>query len=117
MANEIAELEQRRYIELEKQRAVTGFATPPQVLMEIAELRQKYGPVETLGMAGPIRPNERRRKLDGDVDLLIAMVGSITNRLTETERVMRVISASVYAIGVMATLALIGVVLYVAHAI
>ena len=117
MANEIADIEQRRYIELEKQRAAMGMQTAPQILMEIAELRQKYGPVETLGSNGTIRPNERRRKLDGDVDLLISMVGSITNRLTETEHAIRVIGLSIYAVGAIAGVALIGVLLYVAHAI
>ncbi len=49
MANsdEIKAIELRRLAELEKQRAYKGLDTEPEVLLEIADLRQKYGQAAT----------------------------------------------------------------------
>jgi len=116
MANEIAEIEKRRYIELEKQRAAHGISTSPEIMLEIADLRQKYGPVEYIDSVGKI-PSERRRKMDLDIEFIIAQIGTLTHRQLHLETAMRIISRNVYLVGALALVALIGVLLYVAHAI
>jgi len=87
MAAEIDEIAKRRYIELAKQQAAYGVATPPEIMLEIADLRLKYGPVEYLDQPMIWRPPpECRHKMDLDLEFLIAQVASLTNRQSQRAR-------------------------------
>lgn len=87
MAAEIDEIAKRRYIELSKQQAAFGVSTPPEIMLEIADLRLKYGPVEYLDQPQIWRPPpERRHKMDLDLEFLIAQVGSLTHRQQQSEQ-------------------------------
>jgi hypothetical protein len=133
MANEIAEFERRRYVELLKQQAITGYSTEPAILLEIADLRQKYGPISTDGQT--YGGNERRngKNLQLDFELLMATVSSVVYRVNnveqlaqETQQTIKEIRADMqrditmklriaYIVGTVAVLALIGLMIEVAH--
>lgn len=88
MANdqEIAGIELRRLAELEKQRAYKGIDTEPEVLLEIADLRQKYGAAATAVSrdANPTQENRDPRTvrdLWNEVDFLRALCTSILTRI------------------------------------
>lgn len=109
MAEQIADIEQRRYVELSKRHAAQGYSTPPEVMLEIADLYQKYGPVELLGQARP-HP-ERRRELDLDIKFLIAQIGSLTHRQLHIERALGWVTRA--TIGCIAGLVLLSAVVLV----
>jgi len=86
MANgdEIAAIELRRLAELEKLRAYKGIDTEPETLLEIADLRQKYGSAATAVSrdAQPAQGEPRNiRDLWNEVDFLRAMCSSILARI------------------------------------
>lgn len=73
---DIAPIELRRLAELEKQQALHGPMTEPSVLIEIAELRHKYG--------GRARPSARIRD-DFEYSFLMNTVSAALQRLTAIE--------------------------------
>ena len=88
MANstEIAAIELRRLAELEKVRAYKGIDTEPETLLEIADLRQKYGAAATAVSrdANPAQENRDPRTIRdlwNEVDFLRALCGSILTRI------------------------------------
>ena len=87
---EVKRIELRRLAELEKHRAYSGIDTDPKVLLEIADLRQKYGREATVVSRDANPAQEGRdprtvRDLWNEVDFLRAMCGSILNRLNADE--------------------------------
>lgn len=88
MANteEIKTIELRRLAELEKQRAYKGLDTEPEVLLEIADLRQKYGQAAT-AVSRDANPTQEHREprtirdLWNEVDFLRALCSSVLVRL------------------------------------
>lgn len=77
---EIAIIELRRLAELEKQSALYGPQTEPAILIEIADLRNKYGrttPATT--------PAERRSNQALDYEFLMNTVAAALQRLTVIE--------------------------------
>lgn len=88
MANsdEIRDIELRRLAELEKTRAYHGIGTAPEILIEIADLRQKYGQAATNVSrdANPVQENREPRTIRdlwNEVDFLRSLCGSILNRM------------------------------------
>ena len=88
MANgdEIKAIELRRLAVLEQQRAYAGIDTDPKVLLEIADLRQKYGSEATAVSRDTMPAQDGRdprniRDLWNEVDFLRAMCSSILVRL------------------------------------
>ncbi len=88
MANsdEIKAIELRRLAELEKQRAYKGLDTEPEVLLEIADLRQKYGQAATAISrdANPTQENREPRTIRdlwNEVDFLRALCSSVLVRM------------------------------------
>jgi hypothetical protein len=86
MANEIAEFERRRYVELLKQQAITGYSTEPAILLEIADLRQKYGPITTDGQTYGGSDRRDGKNLQLDFELLMATVSSVVYRVNNVEQ-------------------------------
>lgn len=83
---EIKAIELRRLGELEKQRAYSGVDTDPKVLLEIADLRQKYGSEATAISRDANPAQEHRdprtiRDLWNEVDFLRALCSSILTRI------------------------------------
>jgi hypothetical protein len=117
MAAEIDEIAKRRYIELSKQQAAYGVSTPAEIMLEIADLRLKYGPVEYLDQPQIWRPPpERRHKMDLDLEFLIAQVGSLTNRQQQSEQRDRLFVRNLYATWIVLAVAMaVGLVAYVAR--
>jgi hypothetical protein len=79
--SEIAAIETRRLAELEKQAALYGPQTEPAVLIEIADLRNKYGrttPSTTIA--------ERRSNAASDYEFLMNTVAAALQRLTVIEQ-------------------------------
>lgn len=83
MANdaEIKAIELRRLSELEKQRAYSGIDTDPKTLLEISDLRQKYGAEATAVSrdANPLQENRdvrTMRDLWNEVDFLRALLSA-----------------------------------------
>ena len=75
MAAEIDDIAKRRYIELSKQQAAFGVSTPPEIMLEIADLRQKYGAIEYLDQ--PARPTSRNpSKTELDLAFIIAQLAT-----------------------------------------
>lgn len=81
--NEIKAIELRRLAELEKQAALYGPQTEPAILVEIQDLRNKYGDAR--------RPNatfaERRSNQALDYDFLMNTVAAALQRLTIIETI------------------------------
>lgn len=86
-ADEIKAIELRRLAELEKRRAYEGLSTPPEVLLEISELRAKYGSVATAisREAGPDLGTVTLRDLRDEIDFLRALTTSALRRVTAVE--------------------------------
>ncbi len=90
MANndEIRSIELQRLAELEKRRAYKGIGTEPEILIEISELRQKYGQAATAISrdANPIQENREPRTIRdlwNEVDFLRALMTSAVRRMNE----------------------------------
>lgn len=88
MANdaEIKIIELRRLAELEKQRAYSGIDTEPRILLEIADLRQKYGSEATAVSrdANPAQDNRDPRSIRdlwNEVDFLRSLIASALQRM------------------------------------
>ena len=75
----IAEIEHARMRELEKQAALFGPSTAPQILMELSELRKKY--------KRPRRSPARNIQLD--IDLLTNVLASTLQRVTLVEEALQ----------------------------
>lgn len=82
MAAKIADAERRRYEILAEQYAIHGYDTPPHIVMELNELRAKYGPIELLDQP---HVEERRRHLDFDIAWLTANMAIMFRRQTKLE--------------------------------
>lgn len=88
MANqeEVKTIELRRLAELEKQRAYAGIDTDPKVLLEIADLRQKYGS-EATAISRDAQPAQENREprairdLWNEVDFLRALISATLRRI------------------------------------
>lgn len=83
---EIREIELRRLAELEKVRAYKGINTEPEILIEIADLRQKYGQAATVISRDANPSQENRdprtiRDLWNEVDFLRALCSSVLQRI------------------------------------
>lgn len=83
---DIRDIELRRLAELEKHRAYRGIDTEPDVLIEISELRQKYGSDATAvsRSANPVydgREPRTVRDLWNEVDFLRALCSSVLARM------------------------------------
>ena len=77
--SEIAAIETRRLAELEKQAALYGPQTEPAVLIEIADLRNKYGrPSTTVA--------ERRSNAASDYEFMMNVIAAALQRLTVIEQ-------------------------------
>lgn len=76
---DIAPIELRRLAELEKVAAVHGPGTEPAVLIEIQDLRHKYG------LAPGQRTLDARRRSDLEYDFLMNTVAAALQRLTAIE--------------------------------
>lgn len=89
MANrdEIKAIELRRLAELEKRRAAEGAHTDPAVLIEIADLRAKYGTDATAVSRAASDDSGSRSLADlwSDVDFLRALLTSALRRMTALE--------------------------------
>lgn len=83
MADQIVIIERRRYIELAKQAAYAGSHAEPAILIELADLRQKYGPVELLDSSTLPQPDRRRANLD--LDWLTVNYAALFRRMTSLE--------------------------------
>jgi hypothetical protein len=88
MANdaEIKIIELRRLAELEKQRAYHGIDTDPKILLEISDLRQKYGAAATAVSrdANPAQENRDPRTIRdlwNEVDFLRALISATLTRI------------------------------------
>lgn len=79
--SEIAAIETRRLAELEKQAALYGPQTEPAVLIEIADLRNKYG-----RQAPSATVAERRTNAASDYEFLMNVVAAALQRLTVIEQ-------------------------------
>ena len=83
---EIKRIDLRRLAELEVQRAYKGIGTEPEVMLEIADLRQKYGS-EATAVSRDAQPDTNGREprtirdLWNEVDFLRAMCVSILTRM------------------------------------
>lgn len=86
MAARIADAERRRYALLEEQRAIHGYDTPPHVLMELNELRSKYGPIELLDQP---HVQERRHKLELDIEFWGTVTSAALRRITAMEQAVK----------------------------
>lgn len=84
MADEVREIELKRYAEIAKQRATYGPEAPAHVQMEYAAFYERYGPLELIDK--PRLLPERRRELDLDVKFLIGQINSLTVRQGTLER-------------------------------
>lgn len=84
---EIKRIELRRLAELEKVRAAEGPRTDPAILIEIADLREKYGPAATAVSRAAAADDSPRSIGDlwNDVDFLRAMLSSALRRLQSLE--------------------------------
>lgn len=90
MANDeaIKAIELRRLAVLEQQRAYGGIDTDPKVLLEIADLRHKYG-AEATAVSRDANPGQENRDprtirdLWNEVDFLRTMIGSALRRMNE----------------------------------
>lgn len=78
----IQEIEQRRLGELEKQAALYGPQTEPAILIEIADLRNKYGRTTP-----NVTPAERRSNAASDYEFLMNTVAAALQRLTVIETI------------------------------
>lgn len=83
---EIKAIELRRLGELEKQRAYSGVDTDPRILLEISDLRQKYGGEATTvsRTANPLqehRDPRTMRDLWNEVDFLRALITAALKRM------------------------------------
>lgn len=83
MAAKITAAEKERYLVLAEQQAHFGYATPPHIILELNELRQKYGPPELLDVPAP--EPDRRRRLDLNLEWLLANVAIMFRRQTQLE--------------------------------
>jgi hypothetical protein len=90
MANsdEIRDIELRRLAELEIKRAYKGIDTEPETLIEISDLRQKYGQAATAISrdANPTQENHEPRTIRdlwNEVDFLRALMTSAVRRMNE----------------------------------
>lgn len=83
--DEVAQMELRRLRELEKQAAIHGPQTEPAVLIEIQDLRHKYGaltgPTAALRFVRP--PGQRDPQID--YDLLVYNVSGMFRRILAIE--------------------------------
>jgi hypothetical protein len=126
MANEaIAEIEKRRYVELAKKQGRLGMDAPAELMVELAALRARYGPVELLDTdaieeAKP--PIQRRARFDRslekmnlDLEFVIQQLANLTHRQLKNETQIQVVSRNLYIVGGVAMIALVIVVLYAAH--
>lgn len=85
-SDEIRDIELRRLAELEKVRAYKGIGTEPEVLIEISDLRQKYGQAATVVSrdANPTQENRDPRTIRdlwNEVDFLRALCSSVLQRM------------------------------------
>lgn len=112
MAAEIDEIAKRRYIELSKQQAAMGVSTPPEIMMEIADLRLKYGAIEHLDQ--PARPTSRNpSKTELDLAFIIAQLASLTHRQLHSEQRDKLFARNLYLTwGVLALAFIVAVVAY-----
>lgn len=76
---EVTRIELRRLAELEKQAALFGPQTEPAILIEIADLRNKYP------RPSPIYSAERRSNASLDYEFLMNVVAAALQRLTVIE--------------------------------
>lgn len=83
--DDITALELRRLGELEKQAAMHGPRTEPEILIEIQDLRHKYGAATGPTMAGRFvrPPGQRDQKLD--YDFLMNTVAGVLRRMLAIE--------------------------------
>lgn len=72
-AGEIKRIELRRLAELEKVRALEGPGTDPAILIEIADLREKYGP-EAVAISANEGGSDKR--IWNEVDFIRAMLSA-----------------------------------------
>jgi hypothetical protein len=80
-ADEIKRIELRRLAELEKQQALHGPQTDPAVLIEIQDLRNKYGTTQPTAYSAPRRSNQAL-----DYDFLMNTLAAALQRLTVIEQ-------------------------------
>lgn len=78
--NEIKRIELRRLAELEKQAAMNGPQTEPSILIEIADLRNKYPRV-----VASATHTERRSNAALDYEFMMNVVAAALQRLTVIE--------------------------------
>lgn len=87
-SEEVREIELRRLKELEIQRAYGGIGTEPSVLLEISDLRAKYGTAATAVSreAGPDLGHASVKDLLDEIDFIRAICASALRRITEVEQ-------------------------------
>lgn len=98
MADEVRAIAYRRFVELEKVAATHGPATDPAVIIELQDIRTKYGFELTGGNpwrgVRDMSPQEKRKIED---DLLINTVAGIAGRQTDLEKLVSVFIDSTVA--------------------
>lgn len=100
MADEIADFQKRRYIELCKQQAIHGYSTPPEILLEISDLRKEFGPIEKLDRPYVAPDRRHNDDLKLDVDFLISTNSSALYRVTQLEGQLRTMMTTTYVLGI-----------------
>jgi len=96
MADEIAAFRKRRYIELCKQQAIQGYSTPPEILLEISDLRKEFGAIEKLDHPHAVVDRRHNDDLTLDVHFLISTNSSALYRVTQLEGQLRTVITTTY---------------------